>query len=289
MNFQMNKTLLFILLASIYSSAITCTEATFAAANAKEYDNVGKIRQDSSYFREHNNGTPNEWTHKFYWTNGQLDSLLFDSKDGTPVKNVPYHIHTNESTLFNKDYEIVYNKAVSGDTTIYTLKKYYNGQFENSETIKYATHYTEALTENSEGSKDFSRIYFSADTLIQERTFDYGTPEARTSYNYFIPDPNDEKKCSEYEGETKDISIKNLLYEISSSDTENGFVIKIQSESYYREFYLIDGAKTDGTSSLKKRSITKLHKDVSENFDALGRHGAALSPKHAVNFAVPMK
>lgn len=278
----MNKILFFIFLTSVYSSAITCTEAVYAFYSTKDYDNLGKIRPDSSYFREHDT---NEWTHKYYWTNGQLDSMLFDSKEGDPAKVLKYHIQTNENDLLGKDYEIVYSKTVSGDTTIYSQKMYYDGQNEAFETIKMLENYTETLKEDSDGNKNFSKIYFAADTLIQEETFDYESPEARTSYTYFVPNPDDEKKCSEYNSETKDFNEEDLSYEISLSETEKGFVIKIESETYYREFYLIDGAKIDGTSSLKKRSTATVSKKASLTFDALGRtESVKFSPKHAVHF-----
>lgn len=283
----MKKLLFFVFLASVYSNAITCTEAVFALSTAKEYDRFGKIRQDSSYFRE--NGT-NEWTHKFYWTNGQLDSLLYDTKEGKPVETVSYHIQTNESTPLGKDYEIIYSKEISGDTVIYKQKRYYNGQFEDFETIKMFENYIEALKEDSDGKKNFSKIYFAADTLIQEETFDYESPEARTSYTYFVPNPDDEKKCSEFESDTKAFSKGDLSYELSSSETENGIVVKIESETYYREFYFIDGAKVDGTSSLKNRGIERIQKKTYRSFDALGRTGnARFSPKHAAHFTVPAK
>lgn len=283
----MRKLLLFIFLASVYSNAITCTEAVFALSTAKEYDRFGKIRQDSSYFRE--NGT-NEWTHKYYWTNGQLDSMLFDSKEGDPAKVLKYHIQTNENDLLGKDYEIVYSKTVSGDTTIYSQKIYYDGQNEAFETIKMLENYTETLKEDCDGKKNFSKIYFAADTLIQEETFDYESPEARTSYTYFVPNPDDEKKCSEFESDTKAFSKGDLSYELSSSETGNGFVVKIESETYYREFYFIDGAKVDGTSSLKNRGIERIQKKTSRSFDALGRTGnAKFSSRHAAHFTVPAK
>lgn len=283
----MKKLLLFIFIASVYSNAITCTEAVFAFYSTKVYDNLGKIRQDSSYFREYDT---NVWTHKFYWTNGQLDSMLFDSKEGDPAKVLKYHIQTNENDLLGKDYEIIYSKETSGDTVIYKQKRYYNGQFEDFETIKMFENYIEALKEDCDGNKNFSKIYFSADTLIQEETFDYESPEARSSYHFFIPNPNDESKCSEFESDTKTFSKDDLSYELSSSEIGNGFVVKIESETYYREFYFIDGAKVDGTSSLKNRGIERIQKRTSRSFDALGRTGnAKFSSRHAAHFTVPAK
>lgn len=269
----MRNLLFLICLAYSFASAATCTELYFAAQTWVHLESEANILPDSSYFVEKFSSATkpnNEWTHKYHWSNGNLDSIVIDfKKEGVAPRVQRFYKRTDVSEVIGKDNEIILNKSTSGDTIIYDQTMFTDGEQSSIDFIKIAPEFAEFRSND----KDLDRLYFSGDTLVHEMIFNYNTDKESYDYSFIVPEPTNPKKCLEYMVSSRNSSIENPDYTYETFDTEKGYLLKVEASkgTYDRDFYFIDNLK-QGTTSLQKRATSKVISPKVRYFDFLGRY-----------------
>lgn len=104
--------LLGIMLLVNFATANTCTEMVFKFSKGTFTINKGEAYHDSSYFME-NHYKENTWSHKLYYTNGKIDSLVMDSMDGDNIRIFHYYWNIDETKLSGKGTEFVIFQATN--------------------------------------------------------------------------------------------------------------------------------------------------------------------------------
>ena len=129
-----------LLMLSTIASANKCTDAMFGGNSFVLQD---KARIDSSYFNERGN----EWTHKYiYNENGQLEQMLFDSKEGSKTEVLYFYYDTTETALKNRGSEYIILNCNTQDTMCIRLKNYYDGAFQGEQISKRTSNYASSET-----------------------------------------------------------------------------------------------------------------------------------------------
>lgn len=261
----MKRILFSLMILAIYASANTCTEAVFDLSKGS----LGVTQEayhDSSYFME-NYYKENPWSHKLYYTNGKIDSLVMNPmEEGEPLRITHYYWNTDESKLSGKGPEIIILEETQGDTIVLNEKSYSNGEFSATATAKIADTYMSTL--NGEYGS-FTELFFSQDTLFEKHISDYGSENPRQEIRYTVGDSTNDLKCYEYrtfEGKTE------IHETIEIINTDNGYTLKYLEESsvgyYLREFFFVN----PGTSAIHKRRAPVKISPKARYFDLLGRY-----------------
>lgn len=269
----MKKILFCLMLLAGFAAANTCTD--LVVNNNESFFTFANVHRDSSYFLENGN---NAWSHKYFWSDGKLDSLRFDPMRESESPSVEYiYWNADQTALTGKNSEIIITQRKSGDTIIYTQKDFYIGELEDSVTYKkidghiYSLNYTPGGPDWSD-IWNFSDFYLSNDTAFYERIYDYYTDNPRHNTQFIVGDPENDLKCLEYEiieNEPKLRETIELVY------TENGFMFKYLrgsgENSYLREFFFVNNE--EGTTGLrnKQRPAVKISPKA-RYFDLLGRY-----------------
>lgn len=268
----MKNFLFSLLLLAGFAAANTCTD--LIANNNDSFFAYGDVHRDSSYFLENGN---NAWSHKYFWSDGKLDSLRFDPMRESESPSVEYiYWNADQTALTGKNSEIIITQRKSGDTIIYTQKDFYIGELEDSVTYKkidghiYSLNYTPGGPDWSD-IWNFSDFYLSNDTAFYERIYDYYTDNPRHNTQFIVGDPENDLKCLEYEiieNEPKLRETIELVY------TENGFMFKYLrgsgENSYLREFFFVNNE--EGTTGLRKQRPAVKISPKARYFDLLGRY-----------------
>ena len=261
----MKKILFSLMILAIYASANTCTKAVFNLSKGS----LGVTQEayhDSSYFME-NYYEENPWSHKLYYTNGKLDSLVMNPmEEGEPLRITHYYWNTDESKLSGKGPGIIILEETQGDTIVLNVKAYSNGEFGATTTVKIADTYMSTL--NGEYNS-FTELFFSQDTLFEKIIYDYGSENPRQEIRYTVGDSTNDLKCYEYrtfEGKTE------IQETIEIINTDNGYTLKCLEESsvgyYLREFFFVN----PGISAIHKRRAPVKISPKARYFDLLGRY-----------------
>ena len=230
--------------------------------------------QDSSYFLEHRtNQEDNAWTHKYHWSDGKLDSLVYDPmEEGNAPEVLYFYWNVDESALRGKGSEQIYTKLPSTDTIVYSLKYYHSGKLSDTSTIKIVDSLHTTLSYSpSVNEWTFTESYPRNDTLFHNSIYGYKSDNERPYTTFIVADPENDKKCLEYElSEDK----PKLAETIEVVDTENGFALKYlqgSEENYYlREFFFVK-AKEEPTGIRKLRPTVRISPRA-RYFDLLGRY-----------------
>lgn len=262
----MRTILLGILLLATFAAANTCTEAVFKLSKNSMDITKGEAYHDSSYFME-NYYKENPWSHKLYYTNGKLDSLVMNPmEEGEPLRITHYYWNTDESKLSGKGPGIIILEETQGDTIVLNVKAYSNGKFGATTTVKIADTYMSTL--NGEYNS-FTELFFSQDTLFEKIIYDYGSENPRQEIRYTVGDSTNDLKCYEYrtfEGKTE------IQETIEIINTDNGYTLKCLEESsvgyYLREFFFVN----PGISAIHKRRAPVKISPKARYFDLLGRY-----------------
>lgn len=262
----MKNFLFCLLLLAGFAAANTCTEAVFKLSKGSLDIKKGEAYHDSSYFME-NYYKENPWSHKLYYTNGKLDSLVMDPMDGESLRTTHYYWNIDETKLSGKGSEFVFFQEASGDTIVLKEKIYSDGEFESSTIVKITDSYISALDEQDHSFQEF---FFSNDTLFEKYVFDYDSKNSRPEISFTVGDSTNELKCYEYKMEDD----KPELYEtIEIINTDNGYMLKYLEESstgyYLREFFFV---KDEGTTAIQKRRAPAKVSPKARYFDLLGRY-----------------
>jgi hypothetical protein len=262
----MKQILFCLLLWAGFAAANTCTEAVFKLSKGSLDIKKGEAYHDSSYFME-NYYKENPWSHKLYYTNGKLDSLVMDHMDGDSLRTTHYYWNSDEK-ISGKGSEMVIFQETSGDTIILNEKAYSNGEFEGSYTAKMTDSYMSTL--NSQYNS-FTELYFSNDTLFEKRINDYGTDNPRPEIYFTIGDSTNDFKCYEYEIRDGKADLNETIEYVK---TDNGFKIKYLDESsagyYLREFFFVNNE--EGTTGIRKLRPAVKVSPRARYFDLLGRY-----------------
>lgn len=255
-----------IMLLANFAAANTCTEAVFKLSKGSLDIKKGEAYHDSSYFME-NYYKENPWSHKLYYTNGKLDSLVMDPMDGNSLRTTHYYWNIDETKFSGKGSEFVFFQETSGDTIVLKEKIYSDGEFESSTIVKITDSYISALDEQDHS---FEEYFISNDTLFEKHVFDYYSENSRPEIFFTVGDSTNELKCYEYRIEDD----KPELYEtIEIINTDNGYMLKYLEESstgyYLREFFFV---KDEGTTAIQKRRAPAKVSPKARYFDLLGRY-----------------
>ena len=185
--------LLGIILLANFATANTCTEEVFKLSKRSFTINKGEAYHDSSYFME-NYYKENPWSHKLYYTNAKIDSLVMDPMDGDSIRISHYYWNIDETKLSGKGSEFVIFQETSGDTIVLNEKTYFNGEFESSAIVKIMDSYISALDEIY---RSFEEMFISHDTLFEKNVFDYDSENPRHEIFFTVGDSTNELKCYE--------------------------------------------------------------------------------------------
>ena len=256
-----------IMLLANFAAANTCTEAVFKLSKGSLDIKKGEAYHDSSYFME-NYYKENPWSHKLYYTNGKLDSLVMDPMDGESLRTTHYYWNIDATKLSGKGSEFVFFQETSGDTIVLKEKIYSDGEFESSTIVKITDSYISALDEQDHS---FEEHFISNDTLFEKYVFDYDSENSRPEISFTVGDSTNELKCYEYRMEDD----KPELYEtIEIINTDNGYMLKYLKESstgyYLREFFFVNNE--EGTTGLRKLRPAVKISPKARYFDLLGRY-----------------
>lgn len=229
----------------------------------------GDFYRDSSYFLDRGD---NAWSHKYYWSEGKLDSMVYDPmEDGESPKVFYFYWDTDKSSLKGIGAEQIVIKEVSGDTIIYRQEYYSAGKLEDSVTTKITKGRTTSLA-YSKGTKEWTltETYLSNDTLYHKDIYGYNSDDERPHTEFIVADPESDTKCLEYEiAEDTPRIIENIEY----IETEKGFMLKYLQGSgentYLREFFFV---KNESTTSIQKRRAQVNVSPKARYFDLLGRY-----------------
>lgn len=263
----MKKVIFSLLFLVGFAAANTCTEAVFKYTNGSLEIITDEAYHDSSYFLENYTHT-NEWSHKLYYTNGKIDSLVMDPMEEGEAISVIHYYWNSDKKIPNNGSAIVTFQETSGDTIILNEKFYSDGVPGISYTVKVTDSYSSTLGPES---NSFTELYFSNDTLFEKRINDYGTDNPRPEIRFTIGDSTNDFKCYEYEirdGKT------DLNETIEYVKTGNGFKIKYLDESsagyYLREFFFVNS--NTSTTAIRKRHAPVKISPKARYFDLLGRY-----------------
>jgi hypothetical protein len=263
----MKKILFCLMLLAGFAAANTCTEAIFILSKGSLDITQDKAYHDSSYFVE-NYTHKNEWSHKIYYTNGKIDSLVMDPmKDSASIHTSYYYWNLDERALKGNTSETIITQESSGDTIIFTEKQYSKGSLEGTCITKKIHSYISSYTYEYDS---FEEIFFSNDTLYDKRIFDYNTTAPRHEITFTVGDSSNDFKCYEYE--TRD-GKTNLRETIEYIKTDNGYELKYLEESstgyYLREFFFVN---SNATTAIRKQRPTVKISPKARYFDLLGRY-----------------
>ncbi len=262
----MKKILFCLMLLAGFAAANTCTEAVFKLSKGSLDINNGEAYHDSSYFME-NYYKENPWSHKRYYTNGKLDSLVMDPMDGESLRITHYYWNIDETKLSGKGSEFVFFQEISGDTIVLKYKTYYDGEFESSTIVKITDSYISALDEQDHS---FKETFISNDTLFEKYVSDYDSENSRPEIIFTVGDSTNELKCYKYRMEDD----KPELYEtIEITNTDNGHMLKFLEETsaggyYLREFFFVNPS----TTAIRKHRPAVKISPKARYFDLLGRY-----------------
>lgn len=262
----MKKILFCLAILACYAAANTCTETIFKYTRGSLLANPKEAYHDSSYFLE-NYGHKNEWSHKLFYTDGKLDSLIYNPmKDDDSIHVLYYYWNLDESALKGSISESIITQETSGDTVIFTEKQYSKGTLEGARITKIHSYISSYTYEYD----SFEEIFFSNDTLYDKTLFDYSKDSPRSEIIFTVGDPSNDLKCYEYE--TRD-GKTNLRETIEYLKTDNGYKLKYLEESsvgyYLREFFMVYPSAT--ATIRKQRPATKISPKATY-FDLLGRY-----------------
>ena len=169
----MKNFLFCLLLWAGFAAANTCTEAVLKLYKGSLDIKKGEAYHDSSYFME-NYYKENPWSHKRYYTNGKLDSLVMDPMDGESLRTTHYYWNIDETKLSGKGSEFVFFQEASGDTIVLKEKIYSDGEFESSTIVKITDSYISALDEQDHS---FEEHFISNDTLFEKYVLRLAIPQ----------------------------------------------------------------------------------------------------------------
>lgn len=262
----MKNFLFCLMLLAGFAAANTCTEAIFILSKGSVDITQDNAYHDSSYFVE-NYTHKNEWSHKIYYTNGKIDSLVMDPMEDGEALRVTHYYWNSDEKISGKGSERVIFQETSGDTIILNEKVYSNGEFGGSYTAKMTDSYMSTL--NSEYNS-FKELYFSNDTLFEKNIYDYESNKPRPDTSFTIGDSTNDFKCYDY-------AVQNGIAELNETieyiKTDNGFMLKYLDESsvgyYLREFFFVNSNAT--TAIRKQRPAVKISPKA-RYFDLLGRY-----------------
>lgn len=262
----MKKVIFSLLFLVSFAAANTCTEAVFKYTNGSLEIITDEAYHDSSYFLENYTHT-NEWSHKLYYTNGKIDSLVMDPMEEGEVLRVTHYYWNSDEKISGKGSEIVIFQETSGDTIILNEKAYSNGEFGGSYTAKMTDSYMSTL--NSEYNS-FKELYFSNDTLFEKNIYDYESNNPRPDTSFTIGDSTNDFKCYEYDMRDGTAELNETIEYIK---TDNGFMLKYLDESsvgyYLREFFFVN---SNATTAIRKRHAPVKISPKARYFDLLGRY-----------------
>ena len=261
----MKKILFSLMILAIYASANTCTDLI---QNNDSMIPSGNVYRDSVYFLEYGD---NAWSHKYFWSNGKLDSLQYDPmEDSVSPQMIYYYWNTDENILKGKGSEQIIIQKASNDTTILTQKYYNDGKLEDSVTTKMIGHQSTSLA-YSFGTKEwiFQEKYSSNDTLFHKSIYGYNSDDQRNYTSYIVEDSQDELKCVEYEIKENGPRIVETIEVVY---TDKGFKLVIVQGSgeytYLREFFYVN----ENTTAIHKRRAPVKISPKARYFDLLGRY-----------------
>ena len=255
-----------IMLLANFVTANTCSEMFIK--NTTIFSNNDFYR-DSSYFLDRGD---NAWTHKYYWSEGKLDSMVYDPMEDGESPNVFYfYWNTDKSSLKGVGAEQIITSLISGDTVIYKQEYYSAGELENSVTTKITKGRTSSLA-YSMGTKEWTltETYLSNDTLYHKDIYGYNSDDERPHTVFIVADPESDTKCLEYEIAE---GTPRIVETIDYAETEKGFVLSYLQGSgenaYLRKFFFV---KTEGTTSIRKTLKPVKIAPKARYFDLLGRY-----------------
>ncbi len=262
----MKNFLFCLMLLAGFATANTCTETIFKYTRGSLLANPKEAYHDSSYFLE-NYGHKNEWSHKLFYTDGKIDSLVFNPMEDDDSIHVSYfYWNLDESALKGSISESIITQETSGDTVIFTEKQYSKGTLEGARITKIHSYISSYTYEYD----SFEEIFFSNDTLYDKRLFDYSKDTPRPEITFIIGDPSNDFKCYEYEIRDEETLLRETIEYIK---TDNGYKLKYLQESsagyYLREFFMVYPSAT--TAIRKQRSAVKISPKA-RYFDLLGRY-----------------
>mgnify|MGYP006988825088 CR=1 FL=1 len=252
-----------IMFLATFVTANTCSEMIIKNTTIFSY---GDFYRDSSYFL---NRGDNAWTHKYYWSEGKLDSMVYDPmEDGEAPKVFYFYWNTDKSSLKGAGAEQIVAKETSGDTVIYKQEYYSAGELEDSVTTKITKGRTSSLA-YSMGAKKWTltETYLSNDTLYHKDIYGYNSGHIRCSslqirkairsaWNMKLPK-----------------ATPRIVETIEYAETEKGFVLSYLQGSgenaYLRKFFFV---KTEGTTSIRKTLKPVKISPKARYFDLLGRY-----------------
>ena len=208
--------------------ANTCTNAMFGV---NSFVNQDKARIDSSYFNERGN----EWTHKYiYNENGQLEQMLFDSKEeGSKAEVLYFYYDTTETALKNKDSEYIILNCNTQDTLCIHQKVYHNGRYQGKQISKRTLNYASSERINSFRERSFTERILKNDTLFEIEYDDLITNSVQKKQNLIVADSTDDFKCLEYKGDD------NTVNSITYKPNEKGYSISIDEKTDHTEFFFV--------------------------------------------------
>ena len=263
----MKKVIFSLLFLVSIAAANTCTEAVFSLSKGSLDITQDKAYHDSSYFVE-NYGQKNEWSHKIYYTNVIIDSLVMDPMEDGEALRVTHYYWNSDEKISGKGSERVIFQETSGDTIILNEKAYSNGEFGGSYTAKMTDSYMSTL--NSEYNS-FKELYFSNDTLFEKNIYDYESNNPRPDTSFTIGDSTNDFKCYEYDMRDGTAELNETIEYIK---TDNGFMLKYLDESsvgyYLREFFFVNS--NTSTTAIRKRHAPVKISPKARYFDLLGRY-----------------
>ena len=119
----MKNFLFCLMLLAGFAAANTCTEAIFILSKGSLDITQDKAYHDSSYFVE-NYGHKNEWSHKLFYTDGKIDSLVFNPMEDDDSIHVSYfYWNLDESALKGSISEsIITQELYNGQIKLWTNK-----------------------------------------------------------------------------------------------------------------------------------------------------------------------
>ena len=262
----MKKVIFSLLFLVSIAAANTCTEAVFSLSKGSLDITQDEAYHDSSYFVE-NYGQKNEWSHKIYYTNGKIDSLVMDPMEDGETLRITHYYWISDEKISGKGSEMVIFQETSGDTIILNEKAYSNGEFGGSYTAKMTDSYMSTL--NSQYNS-FTELYFSNDTLFEKNIYDYESNNPRPDTSFTIGDSTNDFKCYEYDLRDGTAELNETIEYIK---TDNGFMLKYLDESsvgyYLREFFFVNSS---ATSAIRKHRPAVKISPKARYFDLLGRY-----------------
>ena len=237
---------------------LLCTGSVFAEDGLQmvlrsQMPNSASFYLDSAYYNERGN----EWTNRWYWKGGSLDSLVnATSEDGVPVRH-SYRYYTSADLISDSGREYVFSFVRTDSTVTNHTISYSDGSLDSRDS--WVLHGDSLLADESvdaDGATS-SRIYqIRKDTLFERDSFSSGS----VATEYFVS--IDDGLCLRYDGSG------NLLDSIKIVYQTDGVVFQYIEASYYREFhYLYPSAE----SAIPARRRPVRIDSPGHKYDLLGR------------------